>query len=485
MTDQIDAPKNIFEEIGTPGLEAFSGFIGEAYLSELRWPAVYPLYSKYRRADPEVAISRHVLTTMARGVRLEFAPGDDASDDEKAFADFGDQALGDIDGGQGAFLETIMENVPFYGWGWWEVVPGIRSEGWRAPDGDPWESEYDDGLIGFRRFAFRSPSSFMSWVMDYQGKRLFGMEQMDTPNPPVKIPLDRSLHLTFGDTINPEGLSPLEALYRLERYKYALELVQGIGFEHAAGYLEVRSTQSITAADKVLIKQAARAILSAQEANYAAWPSHLSGEVKDIAFQAGTGLLEAIRHYHMLKLQLFAMQWAAIATTAGSGAYSAMADSSSMFMMFFNAMIDGFVGQIDAQVGRRLYKLNKDKFPGVVNRPRIRATQVNKNIDLTSLGQLISAFGLDNLSDEDWLAIRRASKILPEKLPEKEPVPEPPDNPQPDDQIEDEAGEEMDDMPDEGEPVDEDEQEQAREMAERQAYWTRYLKAHPDAARHG
>jgi hypothetical protein len=477
MSDQTQPTKNIFQQIGTPGLEAFSGYIGEAYIPELRWPTVYPIYNKYRRADPETVIAREVFATMARGIRLQFSPRDDATDDEKKFAEFGDSALDDIAGGQGEFLETMIENVPFFGWGYWEALPGIRSRDWRSPDGDDWESEADDGLIGFRRFAFRSPSSFFSWEMDDRGKRISGLVQMDVPNPPVMIPLDRSIHLTFGDTNNPEGLSPLEAIYRLERYKYALELIQGIGYEHAAGYLEVRSTSKLTDDDKAHIRKTARAILSAQEANYAAWPEHLTGEIKDITFQAGANLLEAIRHYHMLKLQLFMMQWASIATTAGSGAYSAMSDSSSMFVMYFNSMMRGFADQLDSQIGKRLLRLNRDKFPGIERRPRIVPTSVEKTISLTELGQLISAMGIENLGDEDWLAIRKASKILPEVLPEKKPEEAQPTDPQEDQQIEDEAN----DQSQGGESQDDQIEERSR-MAQKDYLWKRYILAHPEAS---
>lgn len=465
--------RTIFEEIGTPGLSAYSGFIDMAYISDLKWPHVYPIYSKLRRADPEVTIARNVFSAMARNVRLEFSLGEKPTDDEKKFAEFGDQVLDDIEGGQGALLETVADFVPFFGWGWWEALPGLRSQDWRPPDpNDPWQSEYDDGLIGFRRLAFRDPSSFFSWVMDDRTKRLLGMEQMDIPNPPVKIPLDRSLHLTFGDVTNPEGLALFESLYRLERYKYAMELIQGIGYEHAAGYLEVRSTKDLTDQDKALIGRMARAILSAQESNYAAWPSHLTGEIKDIAFTAGVGLLEVIKFYHILKLQLFNMQWAAIATSSGAGAYSAMSDSSGMFVMCWNAMMSGFADQIDAQIGRRLYRWNKDKFPGIVKRPRIRATPVEKAISLTEIGQLISSMGAENLGPDDWLAIRKASKILPEKLPEKNPAPEtdPQEPPTPPD------GEEDDGEDGEGQPVS----EEAAEMAQRQADWARLLKSNPE-----
>lgn len=474
MSDQFEK-YNVFEEIGTPGLQSFSGVIQQAYTSELRWPHVYPIYSRLRRSDPEVTISRTVFSTLARGVRLEFSVDEDATDDEKKFAEFGDQALDDIEGGQARLLECVVDYVPFFGWGWWEAVPGLRSQDWRPPDPeDDWRSQYDDGLVSFRRLGFRDPSSFFSWIMTDKGNRLLGMEQMDIPNPPVKIPLNRSLHLTFGDTNNPEGLTPMESLYRLERVKYAYELIMGIGYEHAAGYLDVRATDKLTDADKAWVKKMARAILSAQEGNYAAWPANLTGEIKDIPFAAGASLLEAIRYYGLLKLQLFNMQWAAIASTAGTGAYSAASDSSSMFVMYWNAMMAGFADQIDAQIGRRLFEMNKDKFKGVVKRPKLRATNVEKRISMTELGQLISAIGADQLGPEDWLAIRKASKILPEKLPEKEEV-EPTKTPQdsrPTNQQEDDA-----------EDMTEDQKEAAAQMAQRQANWVHYLKDHPEAMR--
>ena len=214
-------------------------------------------------------------------------------------------------------------------------------------------------------------------------------------------------------------------MYRLERFKYALEMILGMGYEHAAGYLDVKSTGTLDDTDKANIKAIARGLMSAQEGNYAAWPDKLTGELKDVPFAAGASLLTVLQYFHAVKLMLFNMQWAALSATTGAGSYSAMSDSSGMFVMTFNAMMKGFVNQLDAQLGKRLYKLNRDKFPGITKRPRLTITAVEKNISLIELGQLISSMGADNLGDEDWIAIRKASKILPESLPEKKPAPKP------------------------------------------------------------
>src|SRR5690606_19667698 len=137
--------------------------------------------------------------------------------------------------------------VPFMGWGWWEVVGGVRDPNWRPPDKeDDWRSQYDDGLPAIRRLAWRDHASFVQWDADERTGRVRGFVQHDYPNPEITIPLARSLHLTYGDPVNPEGLSPLEAVYRLERIKYGLEMIQGIGYEHAAGYAKFQATAALT-----------------------------------------------------------------------------------------------------------------------------------------------------------------------------------------------------------------------------------------------
>jgi len=309
-----------YEELGTPGLEMWSGFVQQAYEAELYWPAVYKVYNRLRRSDPEIGIARTAFSMLARGVRLEWEAPDEPSDDDLQAAEYGNTLFEDMEGGPDLLIETVASYVPFMGWGWWEVVAGLRDPKWRPPDSaDEWRSSYDDGLPAIRRLAWRDHGSFERWDADDRTGRVRGMVQHDYPNPPVTIPRARSLHLTFGDPVNPEGLSPLEAVYRLERLKYGLEIIQGIGFEHAAGYAKFQSQAALTAEDKSNIAAAARAMLTAQQGNYIRLPGHVSAEIVDSSFAAAPAILEAIRYYGLLKLQVFIMQWAAVATTAGTG----------------------------------------------------------------------------------------------------------------------------------------------------------------------
>lgn len=412
-----------YREVGSPGLQIAMGFINEAYNAELVWPTVEPLFSRIRRSDPEISIVREVFKALARRMHFEWELPDEPSDDDKKAQEFANEVMEDVDGGPGKLMETIVGFVPFMGWGWWETPLAYRDPSWIPPDGDEWRSQYDDGRIGIRRFGFRDHSTFAGWEMTENGRMTGFIQQMPpmTPTPLTRtLKLENSLHLVFGDPANPEGLSPLEAVWRLERIKYGYEIINGIGFEHSAGHLALTKTEagSITDDDLVKIKEAAKAVLTAREGNYAFYPFGIQGEVKDVPFASAPSLLATIKYYGILKLQIFNMQWVTLSATTGSGSYSAMQDSSGMFLTTFNSMMAGIADQIDLQIGRRIFELNEGAFPGMTKRPRLRIRPIEKEVNLTDLGNLIKALNFMPIGADDIKAIRKATKFLPETLPD-------------------------------------------------------------------
>jgi hypothetical protein len=461
-----DEPKNEWEEIGATGLRAYMGFIHEAYNAQLTWPAVFPLYNRLRRSDPEITMIRQAFTAMSRQNTLEWELPDDPTDEEKAAQEFGYEVLDDMEGGPTQLLEMINAHVPFMGFGYWEVVPGIRSEDWTPPtttdpttpanmqDEDAWRSQYDDGRIGIRRLGWRDHSSFWRWDFG-TNMQLKGMIQRIPPGYPPPLyrsnPLNRALHLKFGDTINPEGLTPQEAVWRLERLKYGYEVVQGIGFEHSAGFLKFKKTEAgaISTADKNSAKTAARNIMTAQEGNYAYIPFGVEAELMDTPFQAAPAILEVIKYLGITKMQVYNMGWMSIGTTSSHGSLAAVEDASSMAMLTYNAMMDGFADQMDAQLGRRIFQWNSGAFPGLtlrtairsksfrggptkqqggpisqgIRRPRLTISKIDKVLDLAKLGALLTAIDpILPLGPEDAMAIRKLTGFLPETLPDPEEV---------------------------------------------------------------
>jgi hypothetical protein len=481
-----------FKEIGSSGLREYSGFIEEAFAAELRWPACEPLYRRLLRSDPEMTMVRLTFGALARSQTIDWELPENPSDGDKQAQEFAQSVTDDLADGVGSFLEKAATRVPFMGWGWWEVLPGLRDPKWKPPGEDDWQSEYKDGRVGIRRLAWRDSSSFQGWDMSDNG-RVRGMVQMNFPHPSVTIPIENSLHLTFGDADNPEGLALLEAVWRLERIKYGLEVIQGIGFEHAAGYLSVTAENGLTDQDKANIQAAARAIMTAQEGNYAAWPKGVTGELIDTPFGAAPAILESIRYFGLLKLMVCNMQWMALSSVSGSGSYAAMNDSSSMAVMTYNAMMDGFAAQFDAQVGRRLFRWNQ--FPGMTRRPRAVIPHIEKVISLTELAAILRPLAETiPLGKEDQIAIRRKSNLLPVTLPTDDEIINPPapasgnDEAGQDDEGEGEPAaddDQTDEEPGEGEEGESapEPREQARalELAQRTKYWIEFLKQHPEA----
>lgn len=419
---------NQMQEHGSSGLREAGGFVSEAYNAQLYYPQVYPTYNKIRRATPEIVTIRRAFTAWAANVSPQVDLPDKPTDDDKRYRDFIEADFDNMEGGFGTFIDTAVNHVPFTGFGWWDVAPALRDPNWAPPPyadskgqtwQDEWRSEADDGLIGIRRIGWRDVSSFAGWEFDGR-KKVIGMKQQDHPNPPVLLKKDHSLHMTFGDPNNPEGLSPLEAVWRLERLKYGYEVVMGIGSEHAAGHLKVNKTQqgSLSNSDKQIARQAARAILTAQEGNYAVYPYGMDGNVIDIPFQAAGNLLETIKFYSITMLSVYMMQFVALNTMTNTGAQASQVDSTQIGIFSFNAMLDGFAAQYNEQIGKRLYRWNKASFPNLTKRPMIKFSHIENNLAMGELGSFLQALnGIIPLGEEDAKALRKRSGWMPENNP--------------------------------------------------------------------
>lgn len=421
-------PAPSMKEDGNPGFIGFYDIANTAWSSELYWPAVWnSTYRRLYRGDPEVTIVRQMYDVWARDASILVDVSDKATGDEKKARDFYLEVLDDLEGGINTFQQKGMATAPFLGWAAFEVVPAMRKFDWTPPGGDPWRSDYDDGWIGIRRLGWRDYSAFNGWGLSDDQRYITEYNQVSpTTGKSFSIDYDRILHLTFGDTSHPYGLSPLEAVWRLERLKYNQEVVFGIGMEKAAGYLSVSLEGAPSNSDLANIRAAAKAILSAQQGNYGVWPRGVTADVIDVTFSAAEALLASIRFYHLLKLQvLFASQWVSISTTAEAGSYAAATESGKMALSIFNATFASIVRQFDDKVGRLLWKWNKYHLAPGTRRPHFTAKEVKADISPNELAQLLAMLApVLALGEKDMIEIRRHTGFLPLEVP-KEPIHDP------------------------------------------------------------
>lgn len=418
-----------YEEMGTPGISAFGGYITQAYNAKLHWPSAEPLYSRIWRSDAETTIVRTIFSALTGQQSLEWTlpetiggrdlgPPNDA---DNRMLEFAHTLTEDIRGGLHRWLTECNARTSFFGFGVWEMPLGLRQEGWHPPDSQ-WESKFTDGLVGIRDVAFRDYSSFVRWEMDDYTGHVDGFVQHDSPNPMITIPMDRLLHITYGGSTNPEGLATMEALWRLERVLFRYQFIHGTGSEHAAGHLKVKVKEELNAEARAEVRRFARAIMSAQEGNYATEiEDKFEFAIIDTPFQAAPAVLDAMRYYSLLKLALYGMQFAGMNTLSDTGSYSALQDSSSMALLLFNAMSEGFTKQASEQITQRVFgnPINQAAFAGATRQPVLTVSKIEKVYGLDELGAFTQALAtVFPLGEDDAIAIRRKSGVLPETLPE-------------------------------------------------------------------
>jgi len=428
LAQQPTEVRIVMNEMGSSGLKETQGFVSEAYNRALYYPTVAPLYARLRSSMPTMVMVARAFSAWSKSVKPYVDLPENPTDDDKRYQEFIEQDFDNVEGGFGKYIETNVTRTLFDGFGVWEALPSRRERDWVPPAyqdinrkswQDDWRSEYDDGLIGIRRLAWRDSSTFSGWEFDGR-KKAIGYKQQDFPNPVVTLPLNQCLHHTFGDPNNPEGNAPLQAIWRLERIKYGLEVVMGIGFEHSAGHLKVQKTEkgTLSADDKTLVKNAARAIMSAQEGNYALFPFGIEGAVMDIGFQAAGNLLETIKFYDVLSLSIYMMQFIALNTMTNTGALASQVDSTQMGIFTFNAALDGLAAQYDDQIGKRLCSWNRDNFPNLTKRPKIKFSHVENNLAMGELGAFLRTIqGIVPIGEDDIKAFRKRSGWMPENSP--------------------------------------------------------------------
>ena len=232
----------LFEERGVSGLKRWGGTIQEELLPDLQGIKARQVY-RQMIDDPVVgrilfAIENTLQSAVGQDGTWEIEPGE--GNQAEAHVDFLRECVEDMSLTWADFIDRVLTMLP-YGWSFFESVYKRR----RGPKADP-PSDYDDGKIGWRKFAFRDQNTLDQWVFDDSGG-VHGMQQLDPsgggyrlmadtdcpesfPKPTGWKPCEWLLFRTKGVT-NPEGKSMLRTGYRPWYFRRNLETTEAIGIE--------------------------------------------------------------------------------------------------------------------------------------------------------------------------------------------------------------------------------------------------------------
>lgn len=215
------------EEIGVTGLEEFSGYVDEEKLLQLRGQRAVKIFRQMADNDATIGAILFAFEMLMRSVKWRVDPASDSPDD-KENAEFVRSCMNDMSHSWSSF---ISESVSFltFGWAAHEIVYKTRL----GPDQkDPTKrSNYNDGMIGWRKLPIRAQETLEKWEFDEDGGTK-GLWQQTTDGGNFYIPIQKLLLFrTTSRKNNPEGRSVLRSAYTAWYRKKEIEKNESIGIE--------------------------------------------------------------------------------------------------------------------------------------------------------------------------------------------------------------------------------------------------------------
>ena len=215
-------------EIGSTGLRRTGGTVYEEFLVSLRGRRGAKTYREMSENDPVVGSILYAIEKIILRLDWTVQPASD-SDEDRESAEFVEQCLYDMSDSWDSTLSSILSML-VYGYSYHEIVYKIR--GGQEVDDPSRKSNFNDGKIGWRKWAIRAQETHNNWIFDQDGG-IQGFEQVDPYGAGIhRIPIDKSLLFrTSTQKNNPEGKSLLRTAYRPWFFKRRIEEMEAIGIE--------------------------------------------------------------------------------------------------------------------------------------------------------------------------------------------------------------------------------------------------------------
>lgn len=224
-TENVKRVQIQYTPIGSSGIEIYSGYYSEDYLSALRGSEAADVWDKMRRSDPKVKMILTAVKNPIKGAQWEIAAANDTPE-AKLQAELIEQILFK-DTGQ-SWTQTLNEILTFleFGFSAFEITHKVVI-------GHPKFGNYNS----LRSFGYRSQKTIERWNLDKETGKLLSIEQnaYGDLHRNVTIPEESLIIFTNekeGD--NYEGVSALRPCYGPFIRKNAYLKLMAIGIEKFA-----------------------------------------------------------------------------------------------------------------------------------------------------------------------------------------------------------------------------------------------------------
>lgn len=344
-------------EMGQTGLSRWGGTISEEFLTELRGAKGRKVYTEMAENDPVIAAMLRAIDWICRGANWT------ADGENEEQVEFLQSCMDDM---SFSWQDTISEVLTMlvYGWSYFEVVYKTR----KGPDTEP-ISKYDDGRIGWRKWAIRGQNTLYEWDLDDTGG-IRGMVQDVSGGQPVNIPIAKSLLFRTQTTLNnPEGKSLLRPAYRPWFFMKNMQEIEGIGIERdLAGlpvvYLGEGCSTSGTNSDYALAKQLVRDVRRDEQEGVVIPKPKLTADGRGMLFELlSTGgdrsfdIGAVIARYEKRIAMVVLAQWLMLGMDQ-VGSYALSQDQSDFFRQALESILKNICSTINRFAVPRLFNLN-------------------------------------------------------------------------------------------------------------------------------
>jgi hypothetical protein len=368
---------NYFAEYGTTGLMYIPPYVYEEWLTELQYTRGVRMYKEMYTMDAIISSIFYAVEMSVRSVNLWWETAGASDEDLKALQ-FYEECWEDMSVNPQDLVSEIL-SMFIFGYHLAEIVYKKR-EG-PHPEDSTIDSNYDDGRVGWRKFATRAQETLLNWDFDVNGG-VRGFRQLAPPHFIItEIPIEKLLLFRVKPRkSNPEGVSMLRGAYRTYMFKKLAEEIMMTGIERdLAG---------------VPIIRAPGEIITGVDANSQSMMTTLTRIVRNLKRNQDEGIVLPSNNYSsadggglMYDVQLIGPQsqrqfdivgiiqmfskWIAMTMCAdwlmlgqdAIGSYALAQTKNDMFAMTISTILDSICQVFNSYAVPRLAQLNPDVNP--------------------------------------------------------------------------------------------------------------------------
>jgi hypothetical protein len=373
------APANLnyFAEYGTTGLMYIPPYVYEEWLTELQYTRGVRMYKEMYMMDAVISSIFYAVEMSCRSVNLWWETDGETPEDLKALT-FYEQCWEDMSVNPNDLLSEIL-SMFIFGYHLAEIVYKKR-EG-PHPEDATLDSNYDDGRIGWRKFATRAQETLLNWDFDVNGG-IRGFRQLAPPHFRItEIPIEKLLLFRVKPRKgNPEGVSLLRGAYRTYMFKKLAEEIMMTGLERdLAGVPILRAPGEVltgidarSVAMNNMLKRVVRNLKRNQDEGILLpsnnYPADMGGGPMYSLELAGP---QSQRQFDIVSIIQMFSKWIAMTVLADflmlgqdtTGSYALAETRNNLFSISISAILDSICQVFNSYAVPRLAQLNPDINP--------------------------------------------------------------------------------------------------------------------------